>query len=141
MGRSTTIPGLNWYYEVLTLPGLAIADWVISAVWVGIFACITLAVLIVWNCFERDTSFWGIQILFMLNILLSSQWGSLVFGSELVGLSIMQAVAVEGTGVLLMCCVARRSRLVSYLLIPYVLCGGFALYPNLIAWWVTYVRD
>ncbi len=141
MGRGLTTPGLAWYYKILALPGLSLDDWVLSVVWMGIFVCVTIAALIVWNCFERDVTFWSIQVLFLLNILLTSQWSYFLFGTELVEISIIQALALEGIGVMLMCVVSKHSRLVGYLLVPYALCGGFALYPYLIAWWLTYVRD
>ena len=52
--------GAPWYNS-LVLPSITPPAWVFGSAWYIIFALTTLAAILVWNRFERDTKFFVIM--------------------------------------------------------------------------------
>jgi tryptophan-rich sensory protein len=136
LGRFYTSTGMQWYYT-LNLPSYTPPGWFIGSVWTVIFALTTVAVIMVWNRFQRDTQFWAIMGLFALNAFFNVLWTYLFFYKHMITFSILDAGALFVTVLLLIIMIGQRSLFIASLLAPYLGWVAFATWLNLMIWFMN----
>ena len=136
VGRFYTSSGMQWYYT-LNLPSYTPPSWFIGSVWTVIFVLTTIAVILVWNNFERDAQFWAIMGLFSLNSFLNVLWTYLFFYKHAKGLAFLDALGLFFTLILLVVMIGQRSLFVASLLVPYLGWIAFATWLNLTVWFMN----
>lgn len=133
IGKNITKACDAWtWYQSLNLPSITPPNYVFPIVWNTIFILTALAVIIVWNTFERNIQFWAIIGLFIANACLNILWTYLFFGNHMIGAALLEAIILEFVTIALMAMIANRSYLVSLLLLPYVIWVGFAIWLNVL---------
>ncbi len=128
-GSLLTNNGIDWY-KTIKLPSFTPPGFVIGNVWTVIFILSTVSVLIVWNSFPRDQTFWLIISLFLVNAVLNVFWSYLFFTLHSIDAAIFGASLLGISVFLLIFLIWPFSRLAGGLLIPYALWVVFATYLN-----------
>ena len=131
IGGNITSAGMYWY-ETLTLPEIAPTGAIIGAVWTFIYITVTIAALLVWNRFPRDDKFWQIIGLFVINAALNAAWTFVFFGINALVTSIIIAVLLEVSVLLLLFKIRSVSRPTALLLYPYAVWVAFAIYLTIV---------
>ncbi len=133
LSRFYASTGMKWYFA-LNLPSYTPPGWFIGAMWTVIYVLTTVAVIMVWNRFERNAHFWAIMGLFSLNAFLNASWTYLFFYRHFITLSVFDAVALFITTLSLVIMIGQRSMFVAALLTPYLGWLAFATWLNLMIW-------
>ncbi len=133
LGGYYTWCGMGWY-KTLILPSITPPNWVFSYVWTIIYALTTAAAILAFNRFERDIYFYLLMISFAINAFLNGYWSYLFFYKHWIGLALLCAVALECTTFAVLLLIARFSRAISLLLLPYILWNFFAIILNYMIW-------
>jgi len=129
-GLLTRNPDTWIWYRSLVLPELTPPSWVFPLAWNIIFVLTTIAGILVWNSFERTTTFWLIIGLFFANAFLNILWSFLFFRQHLIGTALIDAIALEVVTIALAVLIAIKSLAIASLLLPYVIWVAFAIYLN-----------
>jgi tryptophan-rich sensory protein len=125
--------GSGWYGAIVN-PSWTPPGSVIGAVWTVIFILTTISALIVWNRVPRDTRFWWIVGILLLNAVLNVLWSYLFFDRHLMGWAVLEAAALDLTVIALMVLIWPLSRIASLLLLPYAGWVAFATYLTHAVW-------
>lgn len=133
LGRFYSSSGMQWYYT-LNRPGYTPPGWFIGTMWTVIYVLTTIAVIMVWNRFERNLHFWAIMVLFTLNAFLNVLWTYLFFYRHFITLSVFDAIALFITTLALLIMVGQRSLFIASLLAPYLGWMAFATWLNFMIW-------
>jgi translocator protein len=127
IGSRFTASGMQWY-RTIAVPSWTPPGYIISAVWTLIFILAAASALMVWNSMPRNTWFWGIIVIFLLNAALNMTWSYLFFVRHDIGYSIIEMIFLSLSVLALMIMIYRASPVGSLLLLPYFLWVLFATY-------------
>lgn len=130
LGKYVSQGGMQWY-GTLVLPELTPPRWVFPIAWNLIYLLTTIAVLLVWNRFKRNVSFWVIIGLFLANAFVNVAWTWMFFGNQKVCTTIWISIAILLSLVWLIYFIGVRSFKIALLLVPYLVWISFALYLNI----------
>ena len=133
IGRFFASSGRQWYYT-LSLPSYTPADWFIGVVWTVIYVLTTIAAILVYGRFERNSRFWLIIALFCCNLLCNIAWPYFFFYKHAIGLAFFDAIALFFSVLALIVLIGQQSLLIASLLAPYLGWVAFACWLNLIIW-------
>jgi benzodiazapine receptor len=133
-GNYFTQLGMVWYHSSLRLPSITPPDWVFGPVWTCIYVMLGICMYRVWNYFPRDYYMWATVGLFFLNMVLNGLWSYLFFTRHALGWAFFDTLALVGTVVGMMFCIAQYSVFTATLLLPYVVWGIYASYLNYVIW-------
>ena len=128
LGSYFTGLGMPWYETSLQLPSFNPPNWIFPIAWTTIFILATISVLIIWNKSKRDSMFWWLITLFILNATLNALWCLLFFTLHDIQGALIEMILLEGTTIGIMVLAWKRSKLSSLLLLPYLAWVGFATY-------------
>ena len=135
IGRFYTYKGLDWYRANVKLPFFAPSEWMSIFMWGSIFVLTTIAALFVWNTFERGFRFWLIIGLFITNALLNIIFCYLFFNKHMIGATaVLDAAFLTLNVYLLVFLTWPKSRVVSWLLMPYAVWVTFATAVSIGIW-------
>ena len=123
-------PHLAWYRDELLLPEITPPAWVFSFAWHTIATLTAAYILLVWNIVKRDTLWYTILGLLVMNGLLNTGWVWVFFSLREITWALWVALALELNLLVLMGLTALRSFKIALLLLPYTLWVGFAVYLN-----------
>jgi translocator protein len=133
LGGYYTWCGIAWY-KGLVLPSITPEDWMFRAVWHVIYAFTTTAAVLAFNRFERNGLFYLLMALFCVNAFLNGYWSYLFFYKHCIGAALIDSLALELSTLAIVALVARFSRAISLLLLPYVTWNLFAIILNFMIW-------
>jgi tryptophan-rich sensory protein len=125
--------GIEWY-DLLTLPAWAPNGIVLSLVWTILYACATLAALMVWNVMPRDTVFATAIGLLAFNVTLNMLWPAAFFWLQEFGPSLWMAVFLLLTTLGLVGVLWNYVRAAALLLLPYAVWVAYASYLTYVIW-------
>lgn len=129
LGGLITLSGMYWYRS-LKLPSFTPSGWIISLVWNVIFTLSAISAVIVWN--SKDA---GVIIgFFVANAVLNVLWCAVFFGAQDILSGIFVAVFLEFSVLALIVLIWPVSILASFLLLPYAVWVGFAVFLNHQIW-------
>lgn len=115
-------------YGTLKLLSFTPSGWIIGLVWTIIFILVTISAILFWIKSERDKKFWFIISLFIDNALLNILRTWLFFVKHFFILAIIEMIVLWIFTVMMIIAIYPRSKLASYLLIPYALWLMIATY-------------
>lgn len=133
MGKFFSGSGMQWYYG-LQLPNYTPPAWFISTVWTVIYVLATIAVIQIWNSFERDKDFYMIMGLFAVNALSNLLWTYLFFYRHNICLAFADSLVVFASVLALVITIGNKSYMIAGLLVPYLSWITFAVWLNLMIW-------
>jgi tryptophan-rich sensory protein len=119
--------GLKEWYPSLTLPSFTPPGGTIGMVWTILYILATIACLIVFNTF-KDKSF--LIKLFILNAFLNVSWSLLFFTFNLTWEAFLWAILLGVSVLTIILFSYKESKLVAFLMLPYLLWVSFASYLN-----------
>lgn len=129
VGSLFTSSGINsGWYDSIVKPSWTPPGALIGAVWTVLFILAAISALIVWNKAKRNSWFWWVIGVFVINAVLNVLWSFLFFGEHLIGTAIWEAALLGATVVALIILIWPISRLASLLLVPYAGWVAFATY-------------
>jgi tryptophan-rich sensory protein len=136
LGRYYTSLGMDWY-QTINLPSYTPPNWVFGVVWNAIFLLATIAALVVWNTFDNQTHRFKIMIIFAINAVLNIAWSYLFFTNHLIGLALIESLALNATIISLTVLIAQKSVATALLLTPYLGWVSFATLLTAHIWFIN----
>lgn len=133
VGKFFSNAGMDWY-DTLNKPALTPPRWVFGVVWPLIFLLTALAAITVWQRFTRDSIFWTIILLFVVNAVLNLSWSYLFFYKHLIFASVICSVLLTLVTYALIFLIAQQSFAVASLLFLYAGWITFATYLDFLFW-------
>lgn len=133
LGRTFTSSGMEWY-KTIALPSFTPPGWFIGLVWQTIYIMTTISAVMVWRTGLRDTRFWTIISLFVVNVGLNVLWTYLFFNQHMIGTAAIDALLLSASVYALIVLIYPISRTAALLLVPYALWSSFATYLNYVIW-------
>jgi tryptophan-rich sensory protein len=121
----------------LQLPSYTPPAWFISTIWTVIYVLATIAVIQIWNSFERDKDFYMIMGLFAVNALSNLLWTYLFFYRHNICLAFADSLVVFATVLALVITIGNKSYMIAGLLVPYLSWITFAVWLNLMIWFMN----
>jgi benzodiazapine receptor len=107
-------PG-TWYAS-LTRPGWTPPNWIFPPVWSLLYLGIAIAGWLLWTTPNTRAG----RVLWGLQLLLNGLWSWIFFGLHRVGLALLDLSALVATVAVLTVWAWRRSRIVAWLMAPYL---------------------
>lgn len=136
LGKVFSESGMKWYYA-LSVPNYTPPGWFISIVWTVIYVLATIAVIKAWNSFERDKDLYMIMALFAVNALSNVLWTYLFFYKNNICLAFADSLVVFATVLALVITIGHKSYMIAGLLVPYLSWITFAVWLNLMIWFMN----
>lgn len=118
-------------YAGYVQPSWAPPTWLFGPVWTVLYALIAVSGWLVWRRAGLVAPAHGA---YATQLVLNLAWSPLFFGAGLVGLALVDIVALLGAIVVTIVLFARISRPAAVLLVPYLAWVGFATALNLSIW-------
>jgi benzodiazapine receptor len=113
-------------YRALELPPYAPPSWLFGPVWTVLYLMIGVAGWLLWRAGGWDRVMWLWVVQLVLNLL----WTPLFFAADLYTVSLVEIVALAASIALLVSWSWHRSRVASWLLVPYLAWVCFATALN-----------
>lgn len=126
-GGILTNEGVAWYYS-LTLPVWNPPTAIVAVIWAVIYFCAAASLLLVWNARPRNPRFNWLLGGFACSTLVNAVWSVLFFHFHLILASVVCAVILEVSVLVLMLLTYTVSRKAALLLVPYTGWVLFAIY-------------
>ncbi len=133
LGKCFVSSGMSWY-EALKAPAISIPQSVDSVIWLFIYVCATASVLLIWNKHKHERYFYRIMTLFACNAFLNVMWSYVFFVRHMIAASVIIAILIIVTLIGLLYYIYPKCKKAAYLLMPYLVWMGFALYMNYQVW-------
>lgn len=132
MGQITQANIPDWY-STLSKPPLTPANEVFAVVWTILYILLAIVGWVLWQN-QTHSEFKALRTLFSLQMIMNWLWTPLFFEFHLLGVSFYWTFGIIIITVLLIFKSWKHLRLISILLIPYLLWLFFALYLNGSIW-------
>jgi benzodiazapine receptor len=131
---SLTKPEISTWYSTLNRSTLTPPNYVFPVAWTILYGIIGACGWLIW----RKQSFSKLSViktLYVTQLILNWSWTPLFFHYHLTGLSLIILGSMDILVGTLICLAYRKIRVVSLLMIPYLLWILFASYLNFYIWW------
>lgn len=122
------------WYASLAKPSFMPPDWLFAPVWLVLYACMAIALTLVWNKDEAAAEGRGWVPLFFAHLLLNASWTVFFFGFHAVLIALINILFLLPCITLLMVGAWDIDKRATYLLTPYLLWVLFATYLNASIW-------
>lgn len=122
---------MDWY-ETLQKPLLTPPDVVFSVVWPILYACMVIAIILVWQ--KKDAKRLKPTVWFIIQLMFNFLWSPMFFGMQNIGGALIVVVLLLITLTFTIYSFNKVSKLAMYLLVPYWLWVLFATYLNFEIW-------
>lgn len=116
--------GHAWLND-LKLPAGMPPHWVFTPAWIGIYACVIIALA---YALRMDHNRQYITTIWSLNLIANGAWGSLFFIAQSLWLAAFDAACIAITAIILVYAMSRYAWWASVLVVPYALWTMFATY-------------
>ena len=130
---SLTKPEISTWYSILNRSALTPPNYVFPVAWTILYGIIGACGWLIWqqDSFKRQDV---IKILYIVQLILNWSWTPLFFHYHLTGISLIFLVAMDIFVGLIIRLSYQKIRLLSLLMIPYLLWIVFATYLNFYIW-------
>ena len=131
---SLTKPEISTWYSALNRSTLTPPNYIFPIAWTILYGIIGACGWLIW----REPSFRKLSViktLYLTQLILNWSWTPLFFHYHLTGLSLVVLVAMDILVATIIWLSYRKIRLVSVLMMPYLLWILFATYLNFYIWW------
>lgn len=126
--------GGQLWYKALTLPSFTPPAWVFSVVWTVIYSLVAVSWIIALNECPCVAPYGLISILFLINLILNIGWSYLFFSCHMIATSVLEAIFLWLSVLILIMVLWPLSLVAALLLIPYAAWGFFAIYLDYQVW-------
>jgi tryptophan-rich sensory protein len=133
LGSLFTIPAIPTWYATLKKPFFTPPNWVFSPVWISLFILMGISLFFIWRR-QGHPQFKKALIFFFVQLILNVLWSLAFFGLRLPLLGFIDIILLWIAILLTILHFLKVSKFAGVLLIPYLLCVGFATLLNLSLW-------
>ena len=119
-----------WYYA-LKKPAFQPPDWLFAPVWTAIFAMLAISGVLAWKSAASDQARTRVIRLYGLNLFLNALWSALFFRAQRPDWALYEVVFLWASIAIMIWSLLLRSRLASWLLVPYLAWVTFAAILNM----------
>jgi tryptophan-rich sensory protein len=130
---SLTKPEISAWYSVLHRSTLTPPNYVFPIAWTILYGIIGICGWLMWRA-QAFPKLSIIKTLYLAQLILNWSWTPLFFHYHLTGFSLVVLVAMDILVFALICLAYRKMKVVSLLMIPYLLWILFANYLNFYIW-------
>jgi translocator protein len=114
-----------WYSEII-LPSINPPSWVFAPVWTTLYILMSIAIWKIWkNSFDTR-----ILKIYFIHLFFNSTWSIVFFGFHLIGLALVNLIAILLFIIFLMKEYFTRDKISFYLMTPYLAWSSYALILN-----------
>ena len=114
-----------WYSEII-LPRFNPPSWVFAPVWTTLYLMMSIAIWKIWkNSFDTR-----ILKIYFIHLFFNSTWSIVFFGFHLIGLALVNLIAILLFIIFLMKEYFTRDKISFYLMTPYLAWSSYALILN-----------
>lgn len=134
IGSVFTAPNIPLWYSALKKPFFNPPDWVFGIVWTVLFLLMGVSLYIVWN---RGLAGRGVKAamgIFGVQLFLNILWSALFFGMRSPLYAFIEIFFLWSAILLTIMRFYRISGAAAYLLVPYLIWVGFAIFLNYSIW-------
>ncbi|HLD20113.1 MAG TPA: TspO/MBR family protein [Patescibacteria group bacterium] len=141
IGSVFTTPSIPTWYAGLVKPVFNPPSWVFGPVWTTLFALMGISLFWIWQkrpyILENIRMLWvwrmGV-VLFSGQLILNTLWSIIFFGLRSPGGALIEIVFLWLAILSTIIAFAKISKLAAWLLVPYIVWVGFAMYLNYSIW-------
>ena len=141
IGSAVTTPSIPTAYRGLVKPVFNPPSWVFGPVWTTLFALMGISLFWIWQkrpyILENIRMLWvwrmGV-VLFSGQLILNTLWSIIFFGLRSPGGALIEIVFLWLAILSTIIAFAKISKLAAWLLVPYIVWVGFAMYLNYSIW-------
>ena len=141
IGSVFTTPSIPTWYAGLVKPAFNPPSWVFGPVWTTLFALMGISLFWIWQkrpyILENIRMLWvwrmGV-VLFSGQLILNTLWSIIFFGLRSPGGALIEIVFLWLAILSTIIAFAKISKLAAWLLVPYIVWVGFAMYLNYSIW-------
>ncbi len=119
-----------WYYS-LKKPGFQPPDWLFGPVWTAIFAMLAMSAVLAWKTADNAKARSWVIRLYVFNLVLNLSWSLLFFRAQRPDWAMFEVLFLWASIAALIWSLLLRSRLASWLLVPYLAWVTFAAILNM----------
>lgn len=119
-----------WYYA-LKKPAFQPPDWLFAPVWTTIFVMLAISGVLAWKSAANDQARTRVMRQYGLNLFLNALWSVLFFRAQRPDWALYEVVFLWASIAILIWSLLLRSRLASWLLVPYLAWVTFAAILNM----------
>lgn len=133
LGSFFTVGSVKDWYPVLVKPAFNPPAWVFGPVWTTLFLLMGYAFYLVWiseSGKSKRLAFWAFGIQMVLNVF----WSIIFFGLHSPGGALLEMIFLWLAILATIISFAKISKTAAWLLVPYILWVGFAMYLNFNIW-------
>jgi tryptophan-rich sensory protein len=134
IGSLFTTPAILGWYAGIVKPALNPPSWIFAPVWTTLFVLMGIAAFLIWR---KGWSRQDVRIalsIFIGQLVLNTLWSIIFFGLHNPGGAFIEIVFLWLAILTTIIVFARISRLVAWLLLPYIIWVSFAGYLNFAIW-------
>ncbi len=137
IGSLFTVSSIPTWYTALTKPALTPPAWVFAPVWTILFALMGIAAFLVWDKGLERKDVKAALAVFAVQLVLNALWSIIFFGLHKPGVAFGEIIFLWLAILATIIVFAGISRPAAWLLAPYIVWVGFAVYLNFSIWQLT----
>jgi translocator protein len=133
LGSMLTVDSVKNWYTGLRKPALTPPGWVFGPVWSILYLLMAISAWLVW----RQAGIAGARLalgLFALQLALNVLWSGIFFGLHRPGMALAEIMVLEAAIIATAIQFSFVSRPAFWLMVPYIVWVGFAMFLNLRIW-------
>ena len=128
VGGLVTINFKEPWYSELVRSNFTPPDWVFAPVWTTLYLMMTLAIWFFWHSKNRD---FKTVYIYLIHIFFNTTWSVIFFGFHNISLALINLIILIFLIIILILRFKSVNNVSSYLMIPYLLWTGYALFLNI----------
>ena len=128
VGGLVTINFKEPWYSELVRSNFTPPDWVFAPVWTTLYLMMTLAIWFFWHSKNRD---FKTVYIYLIHIFFNTTWSVVFFGFHNISLALINLIILIFLIIILILRFKSVNNVSSYLMIPYLLWTGYALFLNI----------
>ena len=128
VGGLVTINFKEPWYSELVRSNFTPPDWVFAPVWTTLYLMMTLAIWFFWH--SKNRNFKTVYI-YLIHIFFNTTWSVVFFGFHNISLALINLIILIFLIIILILRFKSVNNVSSYLMIPYLLWTGYALFLNI----------
>ena len=128
VGGLVTINFKEPWYSELVRSNFTPPDWVFAPVWTTLYLMMTFAIWFFWHSKNRD---FKTVYIYLIHIFFNTTWSVVFFGFHNISLALINLMILIFLIIILILRFKSVNNVSSYLMIPYLLWTGYALFLNI----------
>lgn len=132
IGNAASVQNIPTWYAALEKPVLNPPNFVFGPVWTVLYMLIAVSLYLFWTSAGKGK--WSGYVAFGVQMALNALWSVVFFGLQLPLLGVFVIVLLDIMVVVTMILFYEKSKVATYLLIPYLLWISFATYLTISIW-------